>query len=97
MIETVRQRQPIEERWIRNIYAYLGVYEPGKLKQDLTKLLFIVGLCMGCIFICRQIAIHPPATGPLVNMWPALLAWVPVFLFTPPAIYLLDRLHTKGS
>jgi hypothetical protein len=31
--DCVRQRQPIEERWIRNIYAYLGVYEPGKLTQ----------------------------------------------------------------
>jgi hypothetical protein len=31
--DCVRQRQPIEERWIRNIYAYLGVYEPSKLRQ----------------------------------------------------------------
>jgi lipopolysaccharide export system permease protein len=89
-------------QWLMNLVLVLLAVpcvltrEPGKLKQDLTKLLLIVGAAMGTIFICRQIAGHPPA-GPLAASWPALLAWMPVFIFTPLSIYLLDRLHTRGS
>jgi len=89
-------------QWLMNLVLVLLAVpcvltrEPGKLKQDLTRLLIIVGSAMGTIFICRQIAGHPPA-GPLAASWPALLAWMPVFIFTPLSIYLLDRLHTRGS
>jgi hypothetical protein len=56
-------------QWLMNLVLVLLAVpcvltrEPGKLKQDLTRLLVIVGLAMGTIFICRQIAGHPPA-GP---------------------------------
>jgi len=89
-------------QWLMNLVLVLLAVpcvltrEPGKLKQDLMRLLFIVGSAMGTIFICRQLAGHPPA-GPLAASWPALLAWMPVFIFTPLSIYLLDRLHTRGS
>jgi lipopolysaccharide export system permease protein len=89
-------------QWLMNLVLVLLAVpcvltrEPGKLKQDLTRLLLIVGAAMGTIFICRQIAGHPPSS-PLAAAWPALLAWVPVFIFTPLSIYLLDRLHTRGS
>lgn len=89
-------------QWLMNLVLVLLAVpcvltrEPGKLKQDLTRLLVIVGLAMGTIFICRQIAGHPPA-GVLAASWPALLAWMPVFIFTPLSIFLLDRLHTRGS
>jgi lipopolysaccharide export LptBFGC system permease protein LptF len=89
-------------QWLMNLVLVLLAVpcvltrEPGRLKQDLTRLLVIVGLAMGTIFVCRQIGAHPPA-GALAASWPALLAWIPVFIFTPLAIYLLDRLHTKGS
>jgi lipopolysaccharide export system permease protein len=89
-------------QWLMNLVLVLLAVpcvltrEPGKLKQDLTKLLFLTGCAMGTIFICRQIAGHPPTVA-LAASWPALLAWMPVFIFTPISIYLLDRLHTKGS
>jgi lipopolysaccharide export LptBFGC system permease protein LptF len=89
-------------QWLMNLVLVLLAVpcvmtrEPGKLKQDLTKLLVIVGLAMGTIFVARQIAAHPPS-GPLAASWPALWAWVPVFIYTPLSIYLLDRLHTRGS
>jgi lipopolysaccharide export system permease protein len=89
-------------QWLMNLVLVLLAVpcvltrEPGKLKQDLTRLMVIVGMAMGTIFICRQIAGHPPA-GVLAASWPALLAWVPVFIYTPLSIYLLDRLHTRGS
>ena len=31
--DCVRQRQPIEERWIRNIRQYLGLYDPARLAE----------------------------------------------------------------
>jgi lipopolysaccharide export system permease protein len=89
-------------QWLMNLVLVLLAVpcvltrEPGKLKQDLTKLLIVSGCALGSIFICRQIGSHPP-TEQLINTWPALLAWMPVFIFTPIAIYLLDRLHTHGS
>ena len=89
-------------QWLMNLVLVLLAVpcvltrEPGKLKQDLTKLLVMIGLAMGTIFICRQIAGHPPSPS-LATTWPALLAWMPVFIFTPLSIYLLDRLHTQGS
>jgi lipopolysaccharide export LptBFGC system permease protein LptF len=89
-------------QWLMNLVLVLLAVpcvltrEPGKLKQDLTKLLFLTGCAMGTIFICRQIAGHPPTVA-LAQSWPALLAWMPVFIFTPISIYLLDRLHTRGS
>ena len=89
-------------QWLMNLVLVLLAVpcvltrEPGKLKQDLTKLLLLTGCAMGTIFICRQIAGHPPTVA-LAASWPALLAWMPVFIFTPISIYLLDRLHTRGS
>jgi len=89
-------------QWLMNLVLVLLAVpcvltrEPGKLKQDLTKLLVLTGCAMGTIFICRQIAGHPPSVA-LATSWPALLAWMPVFIFTPISIYLLDRLHTRGS
>jgi lipopolysaccharide export system permease protein len=90
-------------QWLLNLVLVLLAVpcvltrEPGRLKRDMTRLVFIAGACMGTIFLCRQIAVHPAGTGVLNTQWPALLAWVPVFIFTPIAIYLLDKLHTKGS
>ena len=98
---TVKQTRVTQ--WLMNLVLVLLAIpcvltrEPGKLKQDLMKLLVLSGTAMGAMFISRQIAAHPPGTGSIAVHWPAIFAWVPVFIFTPVAIYLLDRLHTRGS
>lgn len=67
--------------------------EPGKLKQGATLLLLLTGLAMGSIFLCQQIANTPP-TPELAGQWPAIMAWVPIFVFGPLSVFLLDRIKT---
>ena len=49
--------------------------EPGKLKQGATVCLALMGLAMGSIFLCQQIANTPP-TPAIAPHWPAIMAWV---------------------
>ena len=67
--------------------------EPGKLKQGATICLLLMGLAMGSIFLCQQIANTPPKPE-LAAQWPAIMAWVPIFLFGPLSVFLLDRVKT---
>ena len=67
--------------------------EPGKLKQGATICLLLMGLAMGSIFVCQHIANHPPKPE-LAPHWPAIMAWVPIFLFGPLSVFLLDRVKT---
>ncbi len=67
--------------------------EPGHLKAAATRCLVLTGLGMGSIFIAQQIAANPPDLR-LATQWPALMAWVPIFLFGPLAVFLLDRVKT---
>jgi lipopolysaccharide export system permease protein len=67
--------------------------EPGKLKQGATICLVLMGLAMGSIFLCQQIANTPPKPE-LAAQWPAIMAWVPIFLFGPLSVFLLDRVKT---
>jgi hypothetical protein len=67
--------------------------EPGRLKAAATKCLALTGLGMGAIFISHQVAGKPPNLE-WAQMWPALVAWAPVFFFGPLAVFLLDRVKT---
>jgi lipopolysaccharide export LptBFGC system permease protein LptF len=71
--------------------------EPGTLKQAALKAGILSGLCMALAFIMRQVAGNPPAGEKWINLWPAMMAWVPIFLFLPIAMFLLDRLQTKKT
>jgi lipopolysaccharide export LptBFGC system permease protein LptF len=71
--------------------------EPGTLKTDLTKCVVLVGLCMASIFLARQVAGNPPATGNWPQQWPLIMAWIPIFIFLPLAIFLLDQKHAKKT
>lgn len=67
--------------------------EPGHIKAAATKCLILTGVGMGSMFIAQQIAGRPPDLR-LAAEWPALMAWVPIFLFGPLAVILLDRVKT---
>jgi lipopolysaccharide export system permease protein len=67
--------------------------QPTQLKAAATKCLALVGLCMATTFIGQQMSgqpLHPT----LANHWPALMAWLPILLFGPIAVFLLDRVET---
>ncbi|HXE52984.1 MAG TPA: LptF/LptG family permease [Tepidisphaeraceae bacterium] len=72
--------------------------EPNTLKTAATKTLVLMGVAMGAVFLFQQFAGKPPPllastpTGP--NTWAMLMAWVPIFIFGPTSVYLLD--HVKS-
>jgi lipopolysaccharide export system permease protein len=65
--------------------------DPGGLKGGALKCLILTGACLGTVFLARHIASMPPAGSKWLDMWPAIWACVPLFIFLPLAIYLLDR------
>ncbi len=71
--------------------------EPGTLKTDILKCVILTGTCMASIFLARQIAGNPPMTGNWTQQWPSIMAWIPIFIFLPIAIFLWDRKHTKKT
>jgi lipopolysaccharide export system permease protein len=73
------------------------VRQPQELRGAIFKCLIIVGVAMAGMFLCYQIAGRPPSGPQWVDRWPAIWAWMPIFLFTPLAIVLLDRLTNKAS
>jgi len=68
--------------------------EPGRLKSAATRCLILTGIGMGSMFLSHQLAGSPPAGTDWAVTWPALMAWMPVLLFGPVAVFLLDRVKT---
>jgi lipopolysaccharide export LptBFGC system permease protein LptF len=71
--------------------------EPGTLKTDLIKCIFLCGVCMAGTFLAHQIAGNPPAGEQWRQQWPLIMAWIPIFIFLPLAIFLLDQKHAKKT
>ncbi len=71
--------------------------EPGTLKVDIIKCVMLTGVCMCSTFVARQIAGNPPPGETWHQQWPLIMAWVPIFVFLPLAIYLLDQKHAKKT
>jgi len=55
--------------------------------------LALTALCLIVSFLGQQLAGQPPS-GALAPHWPALMAWLPILLFGPVAVFLLDRVET---
>ena len=70
------------------------IREPGQMRYAMMKCLVLVGACMIVCFLCQNIAANPPAAPGWNDRWPALMAWVPIFIFGPLSIFLLDRVKT---
>jgi lipopolysaccharide export LptBFGC system permease protein LptF len=67
--------------------------EPGQLKNGIVKSSIFTGACMATIFIAQNLAGQPP-NETWLNTWPALMAWLPLIIFGPVAVWLLDRVKT---
>ena len=69
--------------------------EPGKIKQGIFQCVALCGACLATIFLCYQLAGTPPSSSAKwVDTWPALMAWMPILIFGPVAVWLLDRVKT---
>lgn len=67
---------------------------PGYLKAAVTRCLVLTGLSMGTVFLAQQLATQPLLAGSLGAHWPAFMAWLPIFIWGPIAVFLLDRVKT---
>jgi lipopolysaccharide export LptBFGC system permease protein LptF len=72
--------------------------EPSTLKTAASRALGILGLSMAVVFVCHQLASQIPGfiavspSGP--DTWVMLMAWMPIFIFGPVSVFLLDRVKT---
>jgi lipopolysaccharide export LptBFGC system permease protein LptF len=69
------------------------IRENGQLKFAVMKCLWLVGGCMAMIFVCQSIADEPPNDA-WRDRWAALMAWLPIFVFGPLSVFLMDRVKT---
>lgn len=67
--------------------------EPTRLKAAATKCLILTGLCLCTSFLGQQLTGQPPSSS-IAQQWPAIMAWMPLLIFGPIAVYLLDRVET---
>jgi lipopolysaccharide export LptBFGC system permease protein LptF len=74
--------------------------EPRTLKTGGTVLLVAVGANLGLIFFAQHLAGTPPPLSliqsfpALPTYWPALMAFLPILIFGPLAVYTFDRIRT---
>jgi len=67
--------------------------EPGRLKSGATKCLLFMGVGMGSSFLSQQLA-GSPRFNIAPDQWAALMAWLPIFIFGPMSVYLLEKIKT---
>ncbi len=70
------------------------IRENGQMKFAVMKCLWLVGACMAMTFICQSMADDPPAGDQWRDRWAALMAWLPIFVFGPISVFLMDRVKT---
>lgn len=70
------------------------IREQGMLRLAVMKCLILVGLCMVTVFICQNLAANAPVDPAWADRWPALMAWMPIFIFGPISVFLMDRVKT---
>jgi lipopolysaccharide export LptBFGC system permease protein LptF len=98
-LDLLRAKNLRVAQWLLNVFLLLLAIstvltrEPGALKAAAAKCLLLTGLCMGSVFITYQMAASPP-TPELTNLWPALMAWVPIFIFGPLSILLMSQVKS---
>jgi len=98
-IDLLRAKHLRVAQWLLNVFLLLLAIstvltrEPGRLKSAAFKCLLLSSLCMGSVFVTYQIAATPP-TPDLVNLWPALMAWMPIFIFGPLSVFLMSQVKT---
>ena len=68
--------------------------EPQQLRTAATRAIFLTGALMTAAFASQELAGQAPSNPMLANQWPALMAWLPIFIFGPISVILLDKVKT---
>lgn len=67
--------------------------EPRQLKSAASRCVILCGACLSAVFLGNELAGQAPIGVP-ADLWPALMAFLPVFTFGPLSVWLLDRVKT---
>ena len=68
--------------------------DPTAIKKNLMRCAVLVGACMSATFLSQQLAGHPQGGPEWQTHWPAIMAWLPLLIFGPIAVWMLDRVKT---
>ncbi len=100
VIDLLRVKHARLTQWLINIVLLLLAVpsvlsrEPGRVRFGIMQCAVLCGACMTAIFLSQQVAGTPPAGSEWMDRWPAIMAWVPILIFGPIAVWLLDRVKT---
>jgi lipopolysaccharide export system permease protein len=100
VIDLLRVKHSRWTQWLVNIVLLLLAVpsvlsrEPGRIRFGIMQCAVLCGACMTAIFLSQQVAGTPPAGSEWMDRWPAIMAWVPILIFGPIAVWLLDRVKT---
>jgi lipopolysaccharide export system permease protein len=87
-------------QWIINIIVVLlsiGAMltrEPGQLQKRSMICFGVTGACLAMVFVCQHLAALPPPNLSWADHWPAVMSWLPIFLFGPLSVWMLDRVKS---
>ena len=68
--------------------------EPQRLMAAAMRCAVLCGICLAGTVGGQMWAARPPSNPMLIEKWPAIMAWAPVFVFGPMAVVLLGRVRT---
>ena len=68
--------------------------EPQQLKTAAMRAIVLTGLLMTAAFASQELAGQTAPNAMLADKWPALMAWLPIFIFGPVSVILLDKVKT---
>lgn len=87
-------------QWLLNVIVVLLAIgamlgrEPGMMQKRAMTCFALVGACLATIFVCQHLAGQPPAGGRWADQWPAILSWLPIFIFGPLSVWFADRIKS---
>jgi lipopolysaccharide export LptBFGC system permease protein LptF len=68
--------------------------EPQQLKTAAMRAIVLTGMLMTAAFASQELAGQTAPSAILADKWPALMAWLPIFIFGPMSVILLDKVKT---
>lgn len=90
-------------QWVMNVILLLLAIpavltrDPSTLKMATARSLGLSTAALATMFAAGALAAEAPIGRQWIELWPAMMAWLPIFIFGPFAVWLLDRLHAKWS
>jgi lipopolysaccharide export system permease protein len=103
MRDLLRVKHMRVAQWFMNVILLLLAIpavltrDPSTLKMATARSLALSTAALATMFAAGALAAEAPIGHKWIEFWPAMMAWLPIFIFGPFAVWLLDRVHAKWS